>query len=131
MMRLKENEGTHKILSSIKLEESWTWPMWVTKTDSPLGSSTDIWVTKVIFVSKEIEWTMWSVAPLSIIQSFGEMSEGTTRFDEKIEWSKVIKVCKQREVVLSNEVTLSKSLFQFLQRKLEIWTYLEIVSTST
>ena len=92
-MRLKENEGTHNTLSRTKSVESWTWPMWVTKskTDSPLRSLIDMWTIKVIFVSKEIEWTMWSVA-LSIIQSCGKISEGTTRLDEKTECSKVIDV---------------------------------------
>ena len=48
---------------------------------------------------------MWSVAPLSMIQSCGDISVGIIRFDEKTEWSKLIEVCKQREVTLSNSLS--------------------------
>ena len=104
-MRLKE-WGTHYTLSRTKSVESWTWPMWVTKTDSPLGSLTNIWATEVILVSKEIEWIMWFVAPLSMIQSCGEISRGIVRLYEKTEWSRAIDACKHKESTLSKSLSL-------------------------
>lgn len=42
--------------------------MWVTKAFSPLGKWTKELETQVMELKTEMEWTIWSVAPVSMIQ---------------------------------------------------------------
>lgn len=95
-MRLKEKDGIHSTLSRIRSVESCTWPIWVKNTDSPLGSLTEMCATEVILVRRVIEWTMGSVAPLSMIQSLGVKSNGMVRLEEKTECSKDTEDCRQK-----------------------------------
>ncbi len=39
-IKLKENVGTHNTSTNMRDSETWTVPMCVARTDSPLGSST-------------------------------------------------------------------------------------------
>lgn len=68
-IRLKENLGIQSTFSKIKVDENWTVPMWVTFATSPLGNLTEIWTVEVMDVKSVREWTIWSVTPLSRIQS--------------------------------------------------------------
>ena len=74
--------------------------MWMTNTDSPLGSLIDIWAIEVTLVSNVMEWTMWSIAPLSIIQSLDVMLDGMIRLDENTEWSKITEEWRQKVIEL-------------------------------
>jgi hypothetical protein len=47
---------------------SWTVPMCVAKTCVPLGNSTGWEITKVILVKNEVQQTIWSDAPILMIQ---------------------------------------------------------------
>ena len=85
--RLKEKDGMQRTLSRIKEAETCTVPMWVTLARSPLGNLIEIWTIKVMVLKKEIKWTMWSVAPLSRIQSVGSRWE-ISIVEENTEYSK-------------------------------------------
>ena len=74
--------------------------MWVTNTNSPLGSLIDIWAIEVTLVSNVMEWTMWSIAPLLIIQSLDVMLDGMIRLDENTEWSKITEDWRQKVIEL-------------------------------
>ena len=67
-MRLKVKEGTHN--TSVRIEDSvrCTVLMWVTKAFSPLGKWTKELETQVIELKTKMEWTIWSVALVSMIQ---------------------------------------------------------------
>jgi hypothetical protein len=65
--RLKENDGMHNTSVRIKSLETRTVPIWVTAANCPLGNLTWVDTTVVIVVRKEIEPTIWSVAPVSMI----------------------------------------------------------------
>ena len=67
--RLNEKDGMQRTLSSVNVEVNLTIPIWVTLAMSPLGSLTEKWTTEVMEVKNWSEWIMWSVAPLSRIQS--------------------------------------------------------------
>ena len=68
-MRLKLKDGTHKTLVKVKLEDIWTMPMHITIACSPFGKYTQEWTTKVMVMSWAIEWIIWLVALVSMIQS--------------------------------------------------------------
>ena len=59
-------EGTQSTLERTRFSETSTIPMWVTKADSPFGRFTNVFRVVVIEVKTTIEWTMWSVAPVSM-----------------------------------------------------------------
>ena len=65
-------------------------PMCVTTALWPLGKLTTKLTVEVIVVSKEMDWTMWSVAPVSKIQSWEEIVEGGVKLAEKTECSREI-----------------------------------------
>ena len=67
--RLKEKDGMQSTFSSVKVEVNLTISIWVTLAMSPLGSLIEKWTMEVTEVKKWSEWIMWSVAPLSRIQS--------------------------------------------------------------
>ncbi len=67
-IRLKEKEGTQRTLVKIKESENLTVPMCVTKANWPLGNLTWEDITAVIDVRWWMELTIWSVAPVSMIQ---------------------------------------------------------------
>jgi len=69
--RLKEKEGTHKTLVSVRCAEIWTVPMWVTRANWPFGSLTLVERVVVIEVNNEMELIIWSMAPVSIIHVWG------------------------------------------------------------
>ena len=87
--RLKLKEGTHKTLVSIRVLDTLTVPTCVTNVVSPFGRLTKVLRVAAIEVKHDIEWTIWSVAPLSIIQSISLKIFLTTILVEKIECSKV------------------------------------------
>ena len=122
-IRLNEKEGTHNTLSRIKSHDNCIWPTWVAKTNTPLGIFTEMWATKVILVRYEMEWTMWSVAPLSIIHSLGKRAGGMTRLEEKTEWSKLVEGCKQRgmEVIESRHSGSSKLSILDISKVPTVW----------
>ena len=84
---MKEKLGIQRTFSKSKEAETWTVPIWVTLTISPLGNLTKIWIEEVMDLKKWREWTMWSVAPLSRIQSVEPICEVLT-LEEKTEYSK-------------------------------------------
>ena len=65
-IRLKLKEGTQSTLERIRFSETLIVPMWVTKADSPFGRFTNVFKVVVIEVKTTIEWTMWSVALVSM-----------------------------------------------------------------
>ena len=67
--RLKINEGTHKTLVSISVSDTFTVPTCVTNAVSPFGRLTKVLRVSVIEIKHDMEWTIWSVAPISITQS--------------------------------------------------------------
>ena len=85
--RLMEKVGTQRTLSNVNVELSLSVPIWVTCTMSPLGNLTEICTKKVIEERRWIEWTIWSVAPLSRIQSM-EVMKVVLTCEEKTEYSK-------------------------------------------
>ena len=85
--RLKEKDGMQRKFSRIKEAETRTIPMWVTLAMSPVDNLTKIWTEEVMVLKKVIEWTIWSVAPLSRIQSVGLIWE-TSTIEEHTEYSK-------------------------------------------
>ena len=76
-----------RTFSRIKEAETCTVPMWVTLAMSPLGNLIEIWTEEVMVLKKEMEWTMWSMAPLSRIQSVGLRWE-ISIVEENTEYSK-------------------------------------------
>jgi hypothetical protein len=82
-MRLKVKEGTHKTSVNVRLSESLIVPMCVTAAMEPLGKWTDVETIAVIEVKKDGELTMWSVAPVSIIQDWFCCFEGGTRLTKE------------------------------------------------
>ena len=68
-IKLKEKLGMQSTLSRTKVDDSCTIPICVTLAMSPLGSLTEICTTEVIEVKNAKEWIIWSMAPLSRIQS--------------------------------------------------------------
>ena len=76
-----------RTFSRIKEAETCTVPMWVTLAMSPLGNLIEIWTEEVMVLKKEMEWTMWSVAPLLRIQSVGLRWE-ISIVEENTEYSK-------------------------------------------
>ena len=76
-----------RTFSSIKEANTCTVPMWETLAMSPLGNLIENWTEVVMVLKKVSEWTMWSVAPLSRIQSVGLMWEVST-MEENIEDSR-------------------------------------------
>ena len=50
-------------------DDNWTVLMWVTFATSPLDNLIEIWTVEVMDVKSVKEWIIWSVAPLSRIQS--------------------------------------------------------------
>ena len=61
--RLKENVGIQS--SSVRIEDNWVIPIWVTLAISPLGNLIEICTMEITDVKNWREWTIWSVAPLS------------------------------------------------------------------
>ena len=47
-----------------------------------------MFIVEVMVVKQETEWTMWSVAPMSMIQSWGLYACLSTYWAENIEWDK-------------------------------------------
>ena len=84
---LKEKLGMQNTFSKTKVGDTWTVPTCVTLAISPLGNLIEIWTVEVMEVKNWVEWTMWSVAPLSRIQSMEVMWVVTT-FEQKTEYSK-------------------------------------------
>ena len=78
-------EGTHKTLVNVMEWETWTVPIWVIETKTPLGNSTEAFTTDVIVVRHERECTMWSVAPVSIIHKFSLTALGNFTLKTKTE----------------------------------------------
>lgn len=66
--KLNENDGTHNTLIKLKELEILTMPMCVTYALWPLRSVTKVELTTKNEVKEEIELTMWSIAPVSMIQ---------------------------------------------------------------
>ena len=79
---LKEKLGMQSTLSRTKVEDSCTMPICVTLAMSPLGSLTEICTIEVMEVKKAKEWIIWSVAPLSRIQSV-EQRWAVSTWEEK------------------------------------------------
>ena len=88
-IRLKEKVGTQITFSRIKAEVSWTVPMCVTRTFSPFGKCTKEDIELVILVNKDMEWMMWSVAPVSKIQVSALWAILFEGFSTKIEFFKL------------------------------------------
>ena len=63
---LKLKEGTQSTLERTRFSETLTIPMWVTKADSPFEIFANVFKVAVVEVKTVIEWTMWSVAPVSM-----------------------------------------------------------------
>ena len=87
--RLKLKEGTHKTLVSISVLDTFTVPTCVTNAISPFGRLTKVLRVAVIEVKCDIEWTIWSVAPVSTTQSVSLKVFLSTILAEKIECSKM------------------------------------------
>ncbi len=87
-MRLKWKDGTHKTFVKMSEDDNLTVPMCVIGTRLPLGNSTVAWMTKVILIKQEREWTMWSIAPVSRIHELCLMVECDVVCDEKTKWDK-------------------------------------------
>jgi hypothetical protein len=66
--RLKVNEETQRTFVKSNESEIFTVPICVTKATYPLGNFTSEETTAVMVVKNLIELTIWSVAPVSIIQ---------------------------------------------------------------
>ena len=66
---MKEKLGMQSTFSKLNVGETCTVPTCVTLAISPLGNLLEIWTMEVIEVKNWIECTIWSVAPLSKIQS--------------------------------------------------------------
>ena len=73
--------------SKTKVRDTWTVPMCVTLAISPSSNLIEIWTMEVMEVKNWVECTMWSVAPLSRIQSVEAMWVVTT-FEQKTKYSK-------------------------------------------
>ncbi len=78
-IELKVNDGTQRTLVSVRVSESLTVPMWAIEATAPFGRWTVVEMVAVIVVKKEIEQTIWSVAPVSTIHG-GLLKEW------KLEW---------------------------------------------
>ena len=74
---------------SIRVLDTLTVPTCVTNVVSPFGRLTKVLRVAVIEVKQDIKWTIWSVAPVSIIQSVSLKIFLSTVLAEKIECSKV------------------------------------------
>ena len=88
-IRLNEKAGTQITFSRINVGVTWTMPMCVTRTLSPLGKCTKDDKELVMVVKRDIEWIMWSVAPVSRTQVsvlWAILFEG---FSAKIEFFKL------------------------------------------
>jgi hypothetical protein len=68
-IRLKEKEGTQRTFVRVNVAEILTVPIWVTSANDLLGNFTFLETVAVIDVKKVMELTMWSVAPVSMIQT--------------------------------------------------------------
>ncbi|KAM4121627.1 hypothetical protein ACB094_01G020100 [Castanea mollissima] len=88
-MRLKLKAGTQSTSYRIRASKILTVPIWVTKAISPLDKFTCVFRVEVIEVKQETECTIWSVAPVSMIQSVDENISLLTSFAEKIECLKL------------------------------------------
>ena len=86
-IKLKEKVGLQRTLSNSKMGETWTVPLCETLAMSPLGNLTEMWTIEVMEVKNWMEWIIWSVAPLSKIQSL-ELMWVVTVLEEKTEYSK-------------------------------------------
>ena len=67
-MRLKVKEGTHKTSINVRFSESLIVPMCVTAAMELFGKFTYVDTIAVIEVKRDEELTIWSIAPISIIQ---------------------------------------------------------------
>ena len=84
-IRFNWKEGTHKTLVNVIEGETWTVPIWVTETKTPLGNSTGALTTNVTVVKHEREYTIWSVAPVSIIHKFSLVALGNFTLEANTE----------------------------------------------
>lgn len=84
--KLNQKDGTHKTFVRIKDSESFKVPRWVTFTVEPLGNVIVIWTVEVIIVKKEMEETIWLVAPVSMIQVLEGNLLLENQCKENIEW---------------------------------------------
>ena len=87
--RLKLNERTHKTLVSISVSDTFIVPTCVTNAVSPFGRLTKVLRVSIIEVKHDMEWTIWSIVPVSITQSVYLNIFLSTILAEKIECSKV------------------------------------------
>ena len=83
-IKLKEKLGLQSTLSKNNVGETCTVPTCVTLAIEPLGNLIEIWTMEVIEVKSWIEWTIWSVSPLSKIHSL-ELIWVVTTLEEKTE----------------------------------------------
>jgi len=84
-IRLQENEGTHNTSVMINVFEILTLPICITKSNLPFSSLTCVEITAVIEVKSVIELTMWSVAPVSMIQDLISLIPDATLKDSNQE----------------------------------------------
>ena len=75
---------------SINVGVSWTVPMCVTRTLSALGKCTKDDKELVMLVKRDIEWMMWSMAPVSRTQVSALWAILFEGFSEKIEFFKLM-----------------------------------------
>ena len=68
-IRLNEKEGTQRTFVRVKVAEILTMPICVTSSNDPLGNFTFLETIVVIDIKKVMKLTIWSVAPMSMIQT--------------------------------------------------------------
>ena len=83
--QVETKEGTQSTPVKIRVSLSLIVPIWVTNVVSPVGKWATVLMTKVMVVRWGIEWTIWSVAPVSKIQSLDAKACLSTILAEKME----------------------------------------------
>ena len=79
-------------------------PIWVTKAFSPLGKWTKELETQVIELKTEMEWTIWSVTPMSMIQLVLWKADLSTNL--------VVKIVEFGMEMIEEQKALPKKLFR-------------------
>ena len=101
-IRLNEKEGMQRTLVKVKVDVIWIVPIWVTTAVWPFGSLTLRWETELTVVKRDTELTIWSIAPVSKIQSLADMSECWENVVEKTECSNFLEylTCAEKDYSL-------------------------------